>query len=229
MRTVQANVLTAIAKRELVARDFITITARNFSTGLPEVANFWSDIGPINASVIDAVTLAPVVRTYVGSGTMFAIGDIPLTSDLTIRSINAALNHVNDAVNNFARGYDLKGAPVEIHRGLFDPINRNLVAAAELRFVGFVDDVNFVTPPEGGDGQIKVKLVAHTRELSRANAEKRSDESQQRRSAGDRFFQHASVVPEWDQFWGQASGRIPTVTVGSGNPAADAARRLGLR
>lgn len=220
MRTVNASVLAALAQRQLIARDFIWITARNFGTGLYESVGFWSDIGAVSALVMAAATLTPVARDYTGSGTMIQIDDVPLTSDLTVRTIGASLNGINTAVNNYVRGYDLKGAPVEIHRGLFDPVNRNLVGVAELRFVGFVDEVVFVTPPEGGSGSINVKIVSHTRELTRASGEKRSDESQQRRAAGDRFYKDTGTVGEWEIFWGQASGKVP-----SGGPISSVVAR----
>jgi hypothetical protein len=217
MRNVDSAVLAALAQRVLIARSFISIEAKEFETGAPAIARFWNDIGNVIAPVVDPETLEPVEHTFVGSGS------------LTVRKVTATLNQTNDIINDYVRGYDLKGAKVQIHRGLFSPANRGIVTAAEIRFVGEIDEVTINTPAVGQPGSISVTMVSTTRELTRTNSAKRSDEDQQQRAPGDRFFKYAGVAGEWEIFWGQASGKAPSITVGSGNPAADWARLHGLR
>jgi hypothetical protein len=206
MRDIDSASLAALAARALVARDFIQITGISFEDGSSQTAYFWSDYGTVTAEVIDAITGVATSHEYIGTATLLKIDDIPLTSDVTVRTVNATLSQINQAVVDAVRGYDLKQAPVQIHRGLFDPATRELVAAPLPRFVGFVDTSIITTPQEGNDGSIVLTLTSHTQELTRFNTAKCSDADQQRRSSGDTFYQDMAVVGNWQIFWGQAKG-----------------------
>ena len=211
MRNVDSDTLAALAARTLIARDFIQITGKSFEDGTSETAYFWSDIGTVSATVIDGETGDEATHDYVGTSTLLKIDDIPLTSDVTIRSITATLSQINAQVANAVRGYDLKGAAVQIHRGLFNPATRNLVAPPLPRFVGFVDKCVITTPQEGNEGSIVLTLTSHTQELTRTNTDKCSDESQKRRAAGDAFYQDMAVVGNWQIWWGQDNGKVDAV------------------
>lgn len=206
MREVDDATQAALAARALVARDFILVTGKSFADGTIRTVGFWSDFGTITVSVIDGDTGEAVSHDYIGTATLMAIDDIPLTADVTIRTINASLSQINEAVTDEVRGYDLKQAPVQIHRGLFDPTTRNLVAPPRPRFVGFVDKCVITTPQEGNDGSIVLTMTSHTQELTRFNTDKCSDDSQKARHANDAFYQDMAVVGNWQVFWGQASG-----------------------
>jgi hypothetical protein len=207
MRDIDSGTQAALDARAIVARDFIWITGKPFAGGPAESIGFWSDLGTVTATVIDGETGDEVSRDYIGAGTLLAIDDIPLTSDVNIRTINVTLSQISDSVAGAARGYDLKQGPVEIHRGLFDPVTRNLVSAPLPRFVGFIDKCIIVTPQEGAEGSIQLSMTSHTQELTRANSEKCSDDSQQRRAAGDAFYKDVGTVGDWDMFWGQEKGK----------------------
>ena len=83
-----------------------------------------------------------------------------------------------------------------------------MVAAARCRFIGTVDRCVITDPAAGGQGSIDLTLASHTRELTRINTDVASDESQQIRSAGDRFYQYVGVVAAWRLFWGQERGKV---------------------
>lgn len=206
MRDIDSDTQAALAARALVARDFIQITGKKFSDGSTATAYFWSDLGTVTAEVIDAITGDAASHDYIGTATLLKIDDIPLTSDVTVRTINASLSQINQAVIDAVRGYDLKQAPVQIHRGMFDPQTRQLVAPPLPRFVGFVDQCVINTPQEGSDGSIVLTLTSHTQELTRFNTAKCSDADQKRRSDSDNFYQDIAVVGNWQAFWGEARG-----------------------
>lgn len=213
MRDVDSDTLAALQSRILVPRDFIWLTAKDRSTGDPETAGFWNDVGSITASVVDGETGGAVSRVFKGSGNLIAMDDLPLTSDISIRNFTATLSQVSADVAQMVRGYDLKGAPTQIHRGLLDPVTRLLVAPALPRFVGYVDSLVINTPPAALDGtpqfgSIVLTLASHTRELTRFNTDKRSDASQQLRQSGDRFFQYADTMGKRPIFWGVKAGSI---------------------
>jgi hypothetical protein len=109
---------------------------------------------------------------------------------------------------SLVRGYNLKGAPVQIHRAILDPVTRNLVSPAYCRFLGYVDGAQITTPIAGNDGSISLALMSHTRELTRASADKASGASQKLRLSGDTFYDDMDNVASWDYWWGEAKGKV---------------------
>lgn len=194
------------ARAGTIPRDFLWLTGRNRESGLPESVGFWNDLDTVAVTVISGETGLPVARSYTGSGSLISSDPIPLTSDLTIRTIRIRLSQVNEAVIAAIRGYDPRLARVEFHRGLLDPETRNLVAAPLPHFVGFVNAAPIKTPPPGQVGDITISVVSHARELTRTNAAKKSDETQKRRS-GCRFRRYSTVAGNWEFWWGEKKGR----------------------
>lgn len=197
----------ALEERALVARDFLWIVARDRESGDPVPDGMWSDVGNVTAEVVDPDTHLPDEREFFGSGTLIQIDDIPLVSNLTVQNVTIRMSQVEDRVNALFRTYDVKQARVEVFRGLFDPSTRLMVSPAECRFVGFVDKVEIRTPAEGEEGGVVLTCVSHTQEMSRANPDTRSDESQKRRSGTDNFYQDVATVGEQELFWGRLSGK----------------------
>jgi hypothetical protein len=208
MRTLPAAILTALADRRLVARDFLWIVARNRSTGEPEAVGFWSDVGTVDAPVIDPDTGLDVVRTFHGSGTLISTDPIPLVSTMEVQNVNVRMSQIDNLVQQAVRDYDCKQAPVQVFRGLFSPESRTLVAPAEPRFVGFVDRIEITTPSENEDGGVLLACASHTQEILRSNPDTRSDASQRQRSSTDNFYQDTATVGEWELFWGRKQGKI---------------------
>lgn len=208
MRAISTANQAALAARRLVARDFLSITARTRTTGAPVSLNFWSDIENVSALVLDPDTLLPVLRSYYGAGGLVEISDIPAVSVIQVQDVNIRMSQLAEFVQQAVRLYDAKQGRVEIHRGLFDPETRNLVAPAVVRFVGFVNVVEIHTPKENEDGYVNLTCVSHTQELTRSNPATRSHEDQKLRSASDTFFVDAAVVSDWDLNWGGIKGSV---------------------
>ncbi len=210
MRSLSAPNLAALQDRRLVARDFLWIVARTYDTGAAYSYGFWSDVGNISAPMVDPDTGSDVVRNFEGAGTLISVSDIPLVSNISVRNATITLSQIDEGVASLVRGYDLKQARVQIHRGLFSPVNRGLVASAFCRFVGFVDEIEIVTPSEDDAGQITLTCASHTQEMTRSNPDTRSNESQKRRSVSDNFFQDTTTVGDWEFFWGGKTEKIDT-------------------
>ena len=206
MRSISAENLAALQAGRLVARDFLWIVARDRLTGAPVPDGMWSDVGNVSAEIVNPDTGGIESRDWTGSATLVQISDIPLVSTLAVQNVTVRLSQVSDHVNTLVRTYDCKQARIEIYRGLFDPGTRQLVAPAECRFVGFVDEPEILTPKEGEEGYVEFTCASHTQEMSRSNPDTRSDASQQLRRAGDDFFADAAVVGDWEFFWGKAQG-----------------------
>lgn len=206
MRFLDSAEIAAIQARTVVARDFLWITAKDRSTGNPSDYGFWNDHGTVTTSVVDGRTGATVSRDFYGVGMALNIGSIPLTADVTVRNVDIALPQIDDVAQLVVRGYDVRGAAIQLYRGYFDPATHSMVAAAKPRFVGYVDGAPIETPAEGGEGSITLNCVSTTRELTRISSESRSHESQISRAAGDAFYKDTGVVGDWVMFWGQAGG-----------------------
>jgi predicted Zn-ribbon and HTH transcriptional regulator len=208
MRSISAPNLAALQARSLVARDFLWIIARTGDTGAAAPVGFWSDAGNVSADVIDPDTGAAVTRDWYGSGTLISIDDIPLVANLTIQTVAIRMSQLDELVEQAVREYDCKQARVQVFRGLFNPSTRLMVAPAECRFVGFVDEIEIKTPSENEDGGVTFSCTSHTQEMTRANPDTRSDASQKLRNPTDNFFQDVAVISEWEMFWGKKSGKI---------------------
>jgi hypothetical protein len=206
VRDISAANHAALAQRILMPRDFIWFVVKDRTTGAAVTDGYWSDIGSINAPLVDLDTGGTVVRTFVGAGSLIAISDIPLVSNLTVQNITVTLSQVADRVQNLVRGYDCKQGRVEIYRGLFDPASRQIVAPAMPRFVGTIDEAPITTPREGENGDVSLTCTSNTAELTRFNVDTRSDASQRLRNAYDDFLVDTTVVGTWQQFWGRAAG-----------------------
>ncbi|MFP4275519.1 MAG: hypothetical protein ACLFRU_10890 [Paracoccaceae bacterium] len=205
MRPLDPSVQAALEAGALVPRDFVFVTARDRSDGSPVTWGAWSDLGTITADVIDPVTGVTVQRTYEGAGSLVAVSEVPLVTGLTIQTVQIELSQIAAGAEQLVRGYDIKRAPVELHRGFLDPATMRLVAPVVPRFLGFVDEAEILTPEEGGEGAMQLTCTSHAQELTRSSTSKRSDADQRRRSANDGFFRHAATVGTWKIFWGQKS------------------------
>lgn len=209
-RYISPENLAALQARQLVARDFLWLVVRNRSTGAQVTDGLWSDVGNVSAQVINPDTGLVDTRDWYGSGTLVAIDDIPMVSNLSVQNVNIRLSQIDDRINDLVRLYDAKQGRVEIYRGLFDPNSRQMVAPAECRFVGFIDQIEIKTPSENEEGSVTLVCASHTQEMTRGNPDTRSDATQKLRSSTDNFFQDTSTAGEWEVFWGSEKGKVPT-------------------
>src|SRR3990167_7195934 len=99
MRTIDATTATALAANALVARNLFQITAIDISDLSTHISYFWNDVGSITTTVLDGITGASSSHTYVGSGSLITVDDIPLTNDISVRTINLTLSQTNDTID----------------------------------------------------------------------------------------------------------------------------------
>lgn len=205
-RDLTAEAIEAIEAGAVSARDFMTVYARNRETGVVIEDSLWSDVGNIVANVINPDTGLVESRTFYGSGNLVSISDIPLVANLTAQNINVELSHLAANAETLIRGYNVRQARVQIFRGLLNVETGLLVSPAFPRFSGFVDAATIRTATENDEGQTTFTCASHTQEVTRANADTRSDTSQRLRSASDPFFLDSTTVTDWKIFWGQEKG-----------------------
>lgn len=203
MREIPVSTQALLEAQTLVVRDFMRITARVRSTGEPITEGFWSDVGDVAATVIDADTGLPAVYDFRGVGALISIDPIPMVSNLTVQEVEVKFSQLDDRVNELLRLYDIRQAKVEIYRGEFDPQSMRMVEPASSRFVGFVDGAPVETPSEGNEGSVSIKCVSSAQELTRGNPDMRSHESQMDRADGDEFYTDVTTCADWLIFWGK--------------------------
>lgn len=178
-------------------RLLVWITARSWETGDPESAGFWSG-DDTQDFVIGSET-----RTYHGAGTLLGMDDITIETGIKVRSVDVWLATAAPEVVDAARGYDLRLAPVEIHRVLTDPVSHQVIDAPHRIWKGWVDAAPLVTPAVDGDGgRLTITVVSGARALTRGLTGKWSDESMRRRG-GDRLFRYADISGKVPVYWGE--------------------------
>lgn len=202
MRSLDPDVVAGLQTGRFARRNLIWITAKDRSTGDPHSAGFWNGEETVGIPVIDADTGSSVTRTFKATGGLISLGPVVLTADLTIRTAEARLSPLNSDANQYLRGYDLRLAPIQWYRAIFDLETWELVAEGFARFVGFVEKAPITTPAAGGDAEAVLSCVSHTAELTRANPDVRSHQSQQRRG-GDGFYRYVDTMADRTVWWGQ--------------------------
>ncbi len=204
MRILPADAVAGYAAGRIIRVNLAWITAKDRDTGEPVSIGVQDGDDTRDLEVIDGETGDTVSRTFVGAGGLVGIGPIALTSDLTIRQVDVTVSPLDADVEQFLRGYDLRMAPIQIYRTLFDPETWLPIAEADPRFVGFIEKAPITTPAEGGEAKAVLSCVSHTVELTRSNPDVRSDESQKLRS-GDRFYRHVGTMGQRVVYWGTNS------------------------
>jgi hypothetical protein len=189
-------------RRGLVPRNFIVFTAKDRDTGAASVRAFWNDAETVAVQVRNE-TGDLVAHDFTGDGAILSMDAIPMKLGLEVRTIQITMSALHAEVQNLIRGDDPRLARVEIYRGLLSPASMLLVAPPRLRFLGQVNGTPIDTAPAGGESTVTVKVVSHTRELTRTNPARKGDEQQRRRS-GDRFRRYTSVAGDWPIWWGEA-------------------------
>lgn len=205
------DIMAALSARQLMARDFLRVVARTRADPpAPVAVGFWSDVGNVTAEVVDPDTGMTASHAFYGSGTLISISDIPRVASLTVQTVRIRMSQLDQQVAEAVRVYDVKQARVEIYRGFFDPVTRQMVAPAICRFVGYVDTVDIKTPAQGAAGGVEMACTSSTAEMTRSNTDTRSHQAQLLRDGGDGFFEGVEQAGEIEHFWGRVNGKVPS-------------------
>ena len=201
MRSYGSAVLAALQDgRAIEARRMVWITARDRETGAPEAVGFWEGHGNIEVSIGGAP------RVYAGAGSVLDIEPVQSTLGLDVKMQVVRLSPISPQVREAVGLYDARLAPVEIHRGIFDPLSGVLLEEPHRIFAGWVDMIRIAS---GRSGFVEARLASSARALTRTLPLLRSDAA-------------ARAVDEDDDFWGyvETSGesnvRWGGVAVGGG-------------
>lgn len=185
------------ARRPMIARHLLWVSARNRSTGATESLGLWT--GEYSRSFI----IDGVARDYYGVGAILEMPQINGQIGIEVRSHAVTLSALSTEAQQLIRGYDPRLAPAEIHRVLFDPDAPATVIGAPVRMLrGWIDGVSF-NESGSGDHTIELTLVSHARGLTVPLPLKRSDASYRLRG-DDRIGRYCDVSGAVPIYWGEA-------------------------
>lgn len=206
MRNVAAGFLTDLTSAPqtgIVPRKFVWLVCKNRTTGAPYTIGFWNGDEDINITVARGSDGANEARTYLAGGTLMGLGQLVLSSDLTVQQTDIVLSQISPAALAAVFEYDVRFAKVEIHEMTLNVDTRQPSATPPCVFYGEVDGSPVNIPSVGGEGSITLRCVSDTiTMLTRTNEAKSSFEQQKRRSA-DQWGKYSNVVANWDIAWGE--------------------------
>lgn len=212
MRTFPAEIDAAIAARTVLPREFLELAVKNRSTGATVYERLWSDKGSVTAEVVDPDLGTTPLLTFTGAGGLVSIEGVQRVADLSVVEASIRLLAHGVDTDRILRTYDASQAPVRLWRGFLDASTRRLVAPAEVRFLGFVDDVELPVGTEGAEAWATLKCKSHSQEMTRSNTATRSDADQRLRSATDNFFASAGSIADDVFHWGAVRGSVAAET-----------------
>jgi hypothetical protein len=212
------DTVAALASGAIVVRDLLTVAGKTFG-GDAAAFSYWTGEDNVAINVLPLGETTPVSRNYVGGATLL---DVPAVVDaigLEARSITIGLDHIGDALGSpmdMVYGNNVRVARVELHRALFDPATRNLVATPLLLFAGRVDGVSVDDAAAGGEGGLSLEAISSAIDLTRISQAMESDEQLKLRS-GDRFRRHGDTAGQIETWWGQSKGSAETSGAAASN------------
>lgn len=178
-------------------RLLVWIVAKNRTTGAPEAVGFW------NGADDQTFVIGGESRTYHGAGDLLGMDDLIIEPGVRVRRISVWLATAAPEVVNAVQGYDVRLAPVQIHRQLTDPLSHQPIATPHRIWKGIVDGAPRVIPAKGlSNGKITLVLASAAVALTKGLSAKYSDASMKRRG-GDRLFRYADVSGKVAVYWGE--------------------------
>jgi hypothetical protein len=200
-----ATQLAVRDRSRIIPRNFVAITVRD-GAGNPVPFGF-TDFGEdVQTNIVDGLTGASVSWIFYGdSAPIQGMDPVPLKAEVEIDTTEIVLNHLHPAVQLMVRGHNCRNAQVQVHRGLLDPETMSLVAPPRCRRVGQVNETPIIVPGVGGGGSVTLRVVSHTRELTRVNPARASHEFYRRRS-NDQWGKYSGTAGQWPIWWGEEKG-----------------------
>lgn len=196
MRAYDSATLAALARGDIAARALVWIVARDRITGDPEAAGWWT------GEQAQSFTIGGAARLYHAAGGLIDVAPVVAEVGLSVRMHSITLSPLSPEVAQAVRGYDVRHAPVEVHRVFFD-IDKGVPVSAPHRVVkGWVDRLPDETAAVGGESRLMLTVATSTRSLTRKLAGMKSDASQRLRG-GDRLYRWSDVSRAVDVPWGE--------------------------
>ena len=176
----------------------IWISPRNRTTNALVPMGFWT------GDDHETITVEGQSRLYYGAGNMLDLSD-PITyrTGLDVGNWRFALTDLTPEFDELFRTYDLRLAPIEVHRGVYNLTSRVLIEPPHRLLKGWVESAPIEEPEEGSESSCTITCVTSAMALTKTLAINKSD-AFQRTKSGDRFNRYTSVSGAVNVKWGQA-------------------------
>lgn len=202
MRDYDSATETHLAALEgVVPRILVWIEAKNRSTGEPETAGFWNGLDE------RSFTIGGEARTYTGAGALLGVDPVIATVGLEVRMHRLSLSEITEEVAQAVREYDVRMAPVEVHRAAFDPETNELIGTPHRVIKGTVDSLTIPDGTEGESDPMTMIVADAGRSLTQTLSIKKSDATQKQISATDEGRKYASISGSVKVFWGRLQAK----------------------
>lgn len=182
-------------------RHLIWIEAQNRDTGATEASGFW------NGMMDRDFAIGGVTRNYTAAGSLLNVGTIKGGIGLRVRMHEVQLSSVPPEVRDAISLYDVRLAPVEVHRVYFHP-EKNIVIGDPVRILkGEINELEIPIAADGGNGPVTLRIADAVRGLTRTLTQRKSDAAQQVIDPDDRGREYATISGAVDVFWGVKNSR----------------------
>lgn len=182
------------ARGSVAPRWLLWVAAKNFTTLTDASVGLWNGDDDLT------FTIDGSPRVYNGALGRFDVEPLVYATGTDIRSQRITLSVNTPEVEDVFRGFIVKGAAVELHLALMDPLSGALIDV-DRKFKGFLNRAPISTPAIGsGGGTIALEMVSSMRLLTRTIAVKKTDQSQRLRSS-DRFRRYGAIGVQVTTDW----------------------------
>lgn len=210
MKTFDSATATYLDRRgDYILRHLVWIVAKNRDTGEPETMGLWTG-GDNRLFTVEAAS-----RTYFGGVTVLEVPPIEGGVGLEVRQITLSLSGLDPAVLNLVRAYDVRRAPIEIHRVWLTLDARDPVGPPQRIWRGAENGTGI----DLTGGTISVRFVSDADRLTRGTPIYKSAAALQARAPTDTFRAYADVAAAVRVPWGEVLASASTVTAAPRTPA----------
>ena len=198
MRTFSTATAAYFASRSaFVGHVLVWLQGRNRTSGEVETIGFWTGVDHAE------FTIRGQLRTYYGAGALLKMDPLRRQTGLKVRSQRISFSQVSPEVMVAVRGYDIRHAPVEVHRALYHPETEVLIDEPHPILLGYIDKINLPTPAKGESAAVTMEVATAGRALTKPVSRFRSDASLRARAAGDGFRRYATLADMAEVEWGR--------------------------
>lgn len=180
----------------VVPRHLVWIVARNRGTGAAEAVGFW------NGKDSREFDVGGETRSYFGAGALLSVGPIRGAVGLDVRRHELGLSAVTPEVLLAIRGYDVRLAPIEVHRAFMDPETGMQIGAPVRVLKGTVDEAPIVSAAGADQPSVTLVVASASRALTRTLTAKKSEATQRQIDPSDRGREYSAISGAVGVFWG---------------------------
>lgn len=141
-------------------------------------------------------------RTYEGTGALGSVGTIGEGTDGSAIGIQVTLSGIDPEFSDDILGQAYRGKIFELYVGALAEDWQSIVAQPKLIWRGHVDSVEV---EDGEQLAVAISAESRMRDQGRPRIRRFTNEEQQRRYPGDRFFEYLPQMVEISILWGRKS------------------------